>query len=107
MTDESIRKIVKETISELKRQGLIREDPTAEVAQILSDYYQEGLIDSQITEVLNQLHGDPYYKIIPLYYDYGETWERIAEHFGVERSTIFRNKKRLYLLIYKALQKGE
>lgn len=107
MEQDEIRNIIKETISELKRQGLIRANTAAEVSEMLMDYFHEGAVDERITEALKKIESDPYYKIIPLYYDYGETWERIAELFSVERNTIYRNRRRLLMLIYEALQKGE
>lgn len=107
MDDESIRKIVKETIEELKRQGFLRstnELAYAEISSILAAYYQEGQEDEIIRKAVEALQSDPYYKIIPLYFDYGYTIERIAEAFCVEISTITRNKKRLCLQIYNSIQ---
>lgn len=105
MTEEAVKRIVKETISELKRQGLIRTNIVAEVLEILSAYYLEGEEDEQITEALKKIEGDPYYDIITLYFEAGDTWEMIAERFGVERCTIFRNRKRLFTQLYDELEK--
>ena len=71
MTEEAVKRIVKETISELKRQGLIRTNIVAEVLEILSAYYLEGEEDEQITEALKKIEGDPYYDIITLYFEAG------------------------------------
>lgn len=107
MEREEIRQIVRETIDELKRSGILRsynEMAYAEVTSVLNAYYDDGECDTAVTEALRKIEGDTYYKIIPLYFSYGYTIERIAEVFGVEVSTITRNKKRLCLAIYNSIQ---
>lgn len=106
MTQDEIKQIVKETIDELKRQGILRQHTElsyAEVTSILSAYYKEGQNDSTIRKALKDLESDPYYKIIPLYFDYGYTHEKLAEVFDCDPSTIARNRKRLCLQIYSVI----
>lgn len=106
MTEAEVRRIVHATVEELRRQGFLRNDSElsyAEVSGLLSDYYKDGETDRELRRILKSLESDPYYKIIPLYYDYGYTMEKLAEVFDVEVSTIYRNKKRLCLSIFSAL----
>lgn len=76
----------------------------SEVSSMLAAYYDGGEQDSQIRAAVDGLKGDLYYKVLPLYFGYKYTIEQIAEEFGVEVSTIVRNKKRLCLLVYNAIQ---
>lgn len=102
MSEDEIRTIVRVTIEELKRSGILKpynETAYAEASEMLRAYFS-GDSDERIETALKHLERDPYYKILPLYYDYGYTIEKIAEHFEVEVSTIVRNKKRLCLAIY-------
>ena len=107
MDEETIKKIVKQTIEELLRSGILRNNNElayAEISSILTAYYQDGQDDELIRKAVQETESDPYGKIIPLYFDYGYTIERIAEAFHVEISTITRNKKRLCLQIYNSIQ---
>ena len=62
------------------------------------------LIDRSVLKAaLEAIEGDPYAKIIPLYFDYDYKIEELAEQFDCEISTISRNKKRLSLAIYDRL----
>ena len=109
MDKKMVRLIVRETIEELKRTGLLQtvnEMAYGEITNILYDYYKDGMCDHEISKALKVLDGDPYAKIIPLYFCYGYTIERIAETFDVDVSTVTRNKKRLCLSIYNAINGG-
>ena len=108
MTDFEISQLVKhtveETIEQLREAGLLRsvtdqayKDASAE----LKKFYADGENRPDIESALAELKGDKYYKIIPLYFNYGYTIEEIAEIFQVEVSTISRNKKRLTLKIWE------
>lgn len=104
---ELIREIVNETIKELMRNGMLKsvsDMAYSEITDILKGYYDTGETDKSISKVLEAVSGDPYFKIIPLYFSYGYTIEEIAEAFDVEISTISRNKKRLCLDIYNRLE---
>lgn len=105
--NDFIKEIVRQTVEELKRSGILKNDNElayAEITSVLTAYYNEGESDPVITAALKDLEHDTYYKIIPLYFSYNYTIIKIAEVFGVEVSTIVRNKKRLCLAIYNAIQ---
>lgn len=104
---ELIKEIVQQTIAELKKSGMLRETTElaySEISSLLKEYYEDGERDSVIKQALLNLENDTYYKVIPLYFSYGYTIESIAEVFDVEISTIVRNKKRLCLEVYNAIQ---
>lgn len=108
MTKEQIRAIVRETVQELVHVGVIgKYDSSAaytEVVSRLREFYANGENDAEIKNALRSIDGDPYARLIPLYFAYKYTNEKLAEHYNVEVSTISRNKRRLCLLIYDALQ---
>ena len=106
MTPEEIREIVRETMRELQRAGMLREQWYAKISKRLRDYYKSvpGMEDRRITEALKLIRSDPYYEIIPLHYEGSVTLEDIAEIRGVDVSTITRNKKRLCMIIYEYLE---
>lgn len=110
MDKELVRQIVRETIEEMKRQGLltsVSELAYSEATSLLSDYYKDGMADELVSAAINDLSGDKYKEIIPLYFGYGYTIERIAEIYDVDVSTITRNKRRLCLSIYNSIQEGK
>ena len=101
-----IEETVRETIRQLKAEGLLRRTSDREykdATAVLKRFYSDGQVDKKVKAAVEELKGDHYVKILPLYFDYGETIEAIAEHFGVEVSTISRNKKRLSLAVYERL----
>ncbi len=107
MTEEEVRAVVKITIEELKKGGLLKgfsDIAYAEASSMIQAFYDAGEADAVIRKAVDELKDDPYIKIIPLYFSYGYTLERIAELFKVEYTTIARNKKRLMLAIYNAVQ---
>lgn len=106
LTPEAVREIVAATVEELRRCGALR--PFADLAyteilSVLAAYYGGGETDGEITEALKSIENDAYYKIIPLNFRYGYSLERIAELFGVDVSTIKRNKKRLCIAVYEKI----
>lgn len=110
MKEIEIRKIVKETIRELRRTGAllsVNEMAYRETNSILYAYFDNGETDNDIKAVLERHKNDEYFKIIPLFYDCRYTIEAIAQKCCVEPSTITRNKKRLCLAIYKDLNIDE
>ena len=105
MTKQEIQSVVRETITELRRQGVLQGDIQQAyqmTAQRLKMYYS-GNTDIKLAEVLDRLRNDIYFQIIPLYYKDGNTLELIAHIMHTDTSTISRNKKRLCLEIYSEL----
>lgn len=102
-----IQATVNETIRQLKRNGLLKSVTDLayhEATAVLKRYYEEGENNAAVAAALQELEGDTYFKIIPLYFNYGYTIEEIAEVFDVEISTISRNKKRLSLEFYNLIE---
>lgn len=106
MIDESeVKRIVQLTISELKKQELLRDAEGVaykEISERLHAYYI-GIHDDDLQAVLDEVKGDRYFDIITMFYFEGYTVEKIAEHLDVDVRTISRNKKRLCLEIYTRL----
>ena len=110
MTDAEIMKYidkaVEKTVNEYKRQGLLKDfgDVTyGDACEVLSDYYNKEKANPTITYAIQTQRFDPYYRIIPRYFEDQATIEQIADEMGVDISTIVRNKKRLCLAIYNDL----
>lgn len=102
MTEQQIRNVVKETVKELKRVNLLRDNDEfqyIEGAKVLKDYFSKSPDNVQIKTALEALKKDIYIDVIYMYYRDGLTMEQIAEAFNVEVSTIYRNKKRLVISI--------
>ena len=102
-----IAEIVAETIAQLQRAGMLRparDMAYKEASERLRKYYDDGERDKLIAAALDKVESDPYYKIIPLFFRYGYTLPQIAEVFGVEISTVSRNKKRLSLRILQEIE---
>ena len=106
MNLDDVRLVIKETVKELKRQGLLTDGRYTDVSRQLRNYYKAmpGAEDADISKALQTLREDPYFEIIPLYYDGNVTLEDIAEIKGVDVSTVTRNKKRLCMMIYNFLE---
>lgn len=101
-----VRTVVRETINELQKRGLIEDDTTLryrEASRILKKYYTKET-DQNVWKALCVVSYDPYYTIIPQYYQRNYTIEKIAEILNVEPSTVSRNKKRLCIEFYNAYQ---
>ena len=108
MTPEQIREIVIMVLDELEKRKQYK--PVNYVA-ILNKMdvrlfkYFKGDKDKELTRCLNALGEDEYIDIIYLAYRDGKTIEWMAEYFDKEVSTIKRNKKRLILAMYEALNR--
>lgn len=107
MTDIEIKKYInlaiEQTIAEYKKAGLIKSSDDAtykEASDILFGYYQQEKPAAEITYAIMCERFDPYFRVVEMYYRDGQTIESIAEKYGVDTSTIVRNKKRLCLAIY-------
>lgn len=110
---ELINQAVKQTVAELKRAGMIRENKLnsfqktekilflyPQIKRNVSEYDFYGLkITTEfvklIDEALLEISHDPYYEIIPMKYFSGFTHEQIAEHFDVQPAAISKQRKRL------------
>ena len=108
MTKEQIRSVVRETVAEMLRTGVLAKyDSSAaytEAVRRIKDFYANGETDTEVAKALKCTDGDPYAAMIPLYFCYGYTNERLAEYYNVEVSTIYRQKRRLCLMVYDAMQ---
>ena len=108
-----IEMTVKHTVTELKRNGLIREnrlDSFRKTEKALDIYHKLKHIsetykfdDMQVTvdfirmidDALESISDDPYFEIIPMKYFDGKTHEQIAEYFDVQPAAISKQRKRL------------
>ena len=108
-----IEMTVKQTVVELKRAGLIREnrlDSFRKTEKALDIYHKLKHIsetykfdDMQVTvdfirmidDALESISEDPYFQIIELKYFNGWTHEQIAEYFDVQRAAISKQRKKL------------
>lgn len=107
---ENIKDLIKETvdecIKELSKRHMIQDDDTAaysDVSNLLMDYYKNGKKDNALTYTIYSKRFDPYFRIIPMFYEEGRTLEDIKNTLGVDISTVVRNKKRLCLEIYQEI----
>lgn len=94
---------VHECIRELAKRGMLKDtDAVAynDINDMLSGYYRSGENDKALTYAIQAQRFDPYFRIIPMYFKDEQTVDVIAKDFGVDISTIVRNKKRLCLAIY-------
>ena len=110
MTDKEIKSIidltVQRTVKELKRKRMLKETDNivySDASEILTNYYRSGKVEATITYAIQGLRFDPYFRILPMYFEEGKTIEQIAEILDVDARTIARNKKRLLLSIYNEI----
>ncbi len=110
MTDQELREYidltVKKSIEEFKRNGIVKGSDNAaysDISEILRNYFKGEKQDKEIGFALQRMRFDPYFRIITMYYEDGQTIEQIAEIIGADTSTIMRNKKRLCLQIYNEI----
>ena len=110
---ELIDQAVKQTVAELKRNGLIKENRlnSFQKTERVLNYYPKfkhitetyKFDDMQITvdfikmidDALKSIADDPYFKIIELKYFNGWTHEQIAEFYNVQPAAISKQRKRL------------
>ena len=110
MTDKEIMgyidTAIEKTVKKLKRLNMLEnmdDVKYADISYMLTDYYQNGQVVPKIKRALDVIARDKYYDIIPMYYGAGLNICEVARRFGVDVSTIVRNKKRLCLQIYTML----
>jgi len=108
MTQDQIREIVIMTIDELTNRNLIRTDNYQSVLKSvehrLTMFFNNKGDGNGVSYALRQLSDDPYIDIIFFQYRDNKTLEWLAEYFGVDVSTVKRNKKRLILKIFMLLE---
>ena len=110
MTDrerELVRQTVRETLQQLKKEGMLKSADDilyAEMTQRLFDYYREPGSDPALETALMKLREDDYFSILPSYFTRKASIEDLAGIYGCERSTIWRNKKRLIRLLAIAVK---
>ena len=108
-----IEMTVKQTVAELKRAGLIREnrlDSFKKTERILYEYpkfkkivteykFEDMTITPKFVEMienaLRDVSDDPYFEIIELKYFKGWTHEQIAEYFDVQPAAISKQRTKL------------
>lgn len=110
MAEEEIRQLIEQTVRqsvlEFKRAGLLKDPDNAaytDASEMLSRYYNSDKTDSALTYAIQRLRFDPYFKIIPMFFEQKKTVEDIAEELGVDMRTVYRNKKRLCVAIYNEI----
>lgn len=108
MTQDQVREVVKITIDELTKRKLLNLEnyqTTLRAVEVnLFQYFDNKGEGTNVSYALHTLSDDPYIDIIYLAYRDRKTIEWIAEYYGVDISTIKRNKKRLINKIYKLLE---
>lgn len=101
-----IQNIVKITITELRRQGLLKDEYNTILKELepeLKKYFNDKK-DRVIECLLYKYADDPYIDVIYLHYRDNVTIERIADCMSKDVSTIKRNKKRLIMSMYRDLK---
>ena len=113
-TEEMIRKIVKETIAELRAKDMIqtsgktKEEKTEELLRHYNYFLASGKpelikIVGEIDDALRAIENDPFYPLIPMYYFSGESREDISNYFEVSIRTVSRQKRRLIKILSNIL----
>lgn len=108
MEKEEVQAIIRMTINELKRQGMIKANYVTvlkEVEPVLREYFRKKN-NRQIEYFLHDRSDDPYIDILYLHYRDNITIERIAVALEKDISTIKRNKKRLIMCIYEQIEES-
>ena len=108
MLREIVRASVKETVQEMKRQGLLkRADDVAysEISSKLFEYFRDPAKYRDMERALDGIRDDQYFPVITGYYQKRMTAEELAQVFDCEYTTIMRNKKRLCLQLYLEMGK--
>lgn len=108
MDKSEVETIVRMTINELKRQGMIKANYVMvlkEVEPVLREYFRNK-DNKQIEYFLRDRSDDAYIDILYLHYRDNITIERIAVVLDKDVSTIKRNKKRLIMCINEFLEES-
>lgn len=105
-TEELIKKTVKETVLQLKIEGLMKDrirSPQEKTEDLLKHYTAfttseepvAGQMIQRIEMALSLIREDPYYDVIIMYYIKGMSREEIADQICASVTTVSRNKHRL------------
>ena len=103
MVEQTIHKTFKETLKYLNDRKMLKEPEDVvygDAVELITNYYKNGKTNQDITYAIQGLRFDPYFKIIPMYFEEGQKIECIAEALKVDVRTVTRNKKRLCIAIY-------
>ena len=110
MPEEDVIKLIELTVSkaitDFKKSCLLKDSENvaySDASALISSYYASGQKDQTISYAIAGQRFDPYFKIIPMYFEDKKTVEAIAEELEVDITTVFRNKKRLCLAIYNEI----
>jgi len=106
MTPEQIREVVKLTLDELTQRKQYKPFNYTAVLQIMDKRlysFFKGAEDRELVNILRQYSDDTYIDVIYMQYRDRKTIEWIAEYMEKDTSTIKRNKKRLIMKIYEAI----
>ena len=101
-----IQNTVKETVDELKRNGLLKSSNDViykTVSERLRAFYKSPRRDKKMAAALAEMESDYYFGILELYFGSGYTMEYIAGKYNCEVSTVSRNKKRLCMQLHSLL----
>jgi predicted transcriptional regulator len=105
---EIVRASVRETVQQMKREGLLkRADDVAysEISSRLFEYFRDPRKYADIGQALEKVRDDQYFPVITGYYQKRMTADELAQMLDCEYTTIMRNKKRLCLQIYLEIEK--
>lgn len=108
MDEQTIKKIVKETLKTVKTWGWLRDSSEIEyieAANLLIGFFKKTETSEEIKNAVERLKVDPYFDILPMYFEKNMSLSKIADVLGVEPSTVARNKKRLCTLFYRQISK--
>ena len=107
MERDEVQAIVKMTIRELRRQGLLKDSYTVvlkDIEPVLREYFDKKN-NKTIERFLVERSDDAYIDILYLHYRDNIAIGRIAEVLRKDISTIKRNKKRLIMALSDLLEK--
>ncbi len=103
MDKEAVKEIVRETVSEMMSQNLVKYDEDIAyriMGKQLFAYFENEEADKKIKAALQEIDGEDYACIIRMCYKEKKTFLEIAEELECDISTVTRNKKKLVLKVY-------
>lgn len=106
MTAEQVKEVVKFTLDELACRRLLQnyyQWVLKALNKRLYDFFN-GAPDDELEEIIECMSCDKYIEVLYYLYRDRQTVEWIADKMKKDTSTIKRNKKRLIMSIYEALE---